>query len=169
MFKNDALWNLGNHYVTSLNVLKVCTQCQLSFLVSIKNFPSFVALKGQCDTRRIVLNGIEWFFRINLRRYSQIHQKYVIVDPASIDRPETLAAYIWAKRTDEKECAVDVSAKNKFKHAMDEAFSITHKFIFNAANGYKTNRGFSDLEEIDVNLFALYTQIQTNIFILTPV
>ena len=148
----------------------MCTQCQLSFLVSIKNFPSFVALKGQCDTRRIVLNGIEWFFRINLRRYSQIHQKYVIVvDPASIDRPETLATYIWAKRTDEKECAVDVSAKIKFKHAMDEAFSITHKFIFNAANGYKTNRGFSDLEEIDVNLFALFTQIPTNVLILTPV
>ena len=128
-------------------------------MIRIENFPSFVISKDRFDSKPISAYGAEWYINIRLYKYCQTDKKYIHVTPSSLDRPETLAAFVCGGRKEcfvcggRKECSFDVEATFKFKQpvtAQENRFS--HKFVFDSTNHHYDSWGFYSLAGIDVIL-----------------
>ena len=127
--------NLEIIHFSSSKILKQSTQrtFKFSILVHIENFPSFVTSKAEYESVSIHFNNTEWYIKINLRKYCQTKEYYISVTSSSSDQPETLAAFVFGRRRDRKECSFNVDATSKFIQpdtAQEDMES--HKFVFSS-------------------------------------
>ena len=102
-------------------------------MIRIDRFPSYVISKAEFDSKPISAYGAEWYINIRLYKYYQTDKKYIHVTSSSLDQPETLAAFVFGRRRDRKECSFNVDATSKFIQpdtAQEDMES--HKFVFSS-------------------------------------
>ena len=110
-----------------------------------------MALKEQNYSRLVNVDISQWQVSTHLQKYCQTTQKYISITPASTEQPETLAVYIHGGIGIHEDHSFDVTAKIKLKRpstATQHEFS--HKFCFNASNGFAHALGFPNIARIDV-------------------
>ena len=139
--------------MTLSKILKQSTNRTIEFSILVENFPSFVTSKAEYKSVSTYFNNTEWYISIEWFKYSQTSKQNIYVTPSSSDQPETLGAFVYGRRSDQKECSFNVGAIFKFKQPLRaENFGhFSHKFIFNSTNDYDA-RGSRAVARIDVFL-----------------
>ena len=152
--------NLEISHSTSSKILSQSTHRSIKFsiLVHIENFHSFVTSKTEYESVSVNFNNKEWFIVINLYKYCQTDNKYIVVTSSSPEQPEFFAAFVYGGRSDKKECSFDVNGTFKFKRpSTAKEVRCSHKFSFNSTNYYYDNWGCHQLARIDVILALLFS------------
>ena len=136
--------------MASSKILKQSTHRTIQFSVLVENFPSFVTSKAEYKSVSINFNNTEWFVKIELHKYGQTSKESVSVTSSSTERPETLAAFVYGKRSDWIECSFFVGATFKFKRpSTTDEMRYSHKFSFNSTTNLNS-WGCRQLARIDV-------------------
>ena len=130
------------------------TQFQIG--IRIENFPSFVATKANYFTDDVIVNETVWYISLALVKYCQNKKKYIHVPPSSNNQPEALGAFIFGKRSDEKDSSYIVNATFKFKQpSTAKIFWFLVRFDLNTTNDYQKGMGVNAKAKIDViNFFC---------------
>ena len=146
-------------------MLSQTTLTKHELLIRIENFPTFVASKAQYSSREICINNALWNVGINLKKHCHASNRYYTITPGSPYQPEYLGVFLFGKRSIQKDCSFEVTAKFRFNKQpptgkkLEQVF--TRKFCFNAANKYSVFVNYSSaLAKINVNVcntVLLYT------------
>ena len=128
---------------------------KLSLLIRIKNFRCFIESRGEYQTKRFYIGGIEWYIELALYLYCYVEEKYVQMDSADEDgrEPESLGVFVHGESPTGKECRCNVDAIFKVKGRPLSAKirrDYSSDFEFNADNDYSANRGYHSVATLEV-------------------